>query len=67
MPSQDHDRIWVGRTDVEQFDIVVSGCCEIAFVRRYTKAVDLRVRMLYGTVTDTGESFPESDCVVIAS
>ena len=64
---KDHDGLWIGRSDVEKLDIVVSSCGEVAFIWGDAQAIDLRVRMLYGAGTDARESFPEADGVVVAS
>jgi len=67
MPSQNHYRIWIGRANVEELDVVIASCCEVSFIRRYAEAVDLRIGMLNCAVADARESLPESNGVVIAS
>lgn len=54
-----HHRIRVRRFDIEQFDICVTRCCEVALVRRDAKSVNLRVRVLEGARTDAREGLPE--------
>lgn len=52
-------RVGVGRFDVKELDGVVAGGGEEALVWRDTEAVDLRVRVLDCSGTDTGQGFPE--------
>jgi len=67
MASQNHNGVWIGRADVEELDIVISRCCEISFIWGNAEAIDLRIGMLDCTVAYARESFPEADCVVVAS
>ena len=46
MARKHHDRLWIGRFDIKEFDIMVSGGGEVAFVGRDAETVDLRVWML---------------------
>lgn len=66
MSGEHHDGIWVGRADIEEFDIVVASCSEVSFVWGYTETIDLRIRMLNCAMANTRQSFPESNCVVVA-
>ena len=61
-----HDRIWVSRFDVIQLDIAVASGCQVALIRRDAEAVDLGVRMLDGTRTDTRQCFPKADKMQLA-
>lgn len=54
-----HHRVRVGGFDVEEFDIGVARCGEVAFVRGNAQTVDLGVGMLEGARTDSREGFPE--------
>lgn len=51
--GKDHDRLGVCRAHIEELDIVITRCGEIAFVGGDTEAVDLRVRVLDCAGTDT--------------
>lgn len=66
MAVERQDRDGVGGTDIEELDVVVTGCCEPSLVGRYTEAVDLRIGMLDGARADAGEGFPKADGVVVA-
>ena len=54
------DGVRVGRLDIVEFDGMVAGGCEIAFVWRDAEAVYLRVGVGDGTGADAAERFPEA-------
>ena len=60
------DRVGVGGLDVVEFDVVAACGGEVFLVRRDAEAVYLRFGVLDCAAADPAESFPESDCVVIA-
>lgn len=60
-------RTRVRRAYIVELDIVIAGCGKEALVGGDTKAVYLGVGVLDGAGADARESFPEADCVVIAS
>lgn len=66
MAIECQDRRRIRGTNVEELDVLVASCREPAFVGGDAQPVDLRVWVLNGTRTDAGESFPESDCMVVA-
>ena len=41
MTCKDHDRLWIGRSDVEKLDIVVARRSKVAFIWGDAEAVDL--------------------------
>lgn len=55
-----HHRVRIGGFDVEEFNIGVACCGEVAFVRGDAETVNLGVGVLEGARTDAGEGFPES-------
>ena len=59
-------RVRVGGADVVEFDIGAAGGSEPALVGRDAETVNLRVGMLDRPRTDSGQSFPEADRMVIA-
>lgn len=59
MTFKGHHRVRVGGFDVEEFDIGVACCREVAFVGGDTETVDLGVGVLEGARADTREGFPE--------
>jgi hypothetical protein len=61
MAVKGKDRIRVGRLDIVELDSVVAGGSEVALVRRYAKAVDLRVWVRNSAGADPRQCFPESD------
>jgi hypothetical protein len=50
----------VRRFDVVEFDRVVAGGCQVAFVGGDAKAIDLGVRVWNCARADAGERFPEA-------
>ena len=64
---ESHDRLWIGRLHIEKFYIVIAGCGKKSFIRGDAESIDLRIRMLDCTGADARQSFPESNCVIIAS
>ena len=53
MTFKGEDRARIGRADIVELNIVITGGCKIALVWRDTKTIDLRVRMLDGTGADS--------------
>ena len=46
---------------------MVSGSGEVAFIGGDAETIDLGIGMLDGAGADARKSFPEADCVVVAS
>ena len=62
-----HNRIRISRFDIVKLDIVPASGSKILLVRRNTKSVDLRFRMLDCARTNPRKRFPEPDGVVVTS
>lgn len=62
-----HDRVGIGRLDIVQFDIVMTGRREEAFVGSDAKTIHLRIWMLDSTGADARQGLPEPDQITKSS
>lgn len=60
MAVKGENGVWVSRLDVVELHRVVTGGGEIAFVRRYAQAIDLRVGVWDGARANARQRFPEA-------